>query len=110
MDIDLRNDWDRAPDATKFSIEAAVNLGVPVDALAFYARWWQLETWLRQLVYLEFRAKWGIDWTDHLVPAKFRRKGRNTTAVNRATKDSANTYMATPDSTNVVSYMDVSIL
>jgi Swt1-like HEPN len=109
MNIDLRNDWDRAPDATKFSIEAAVNLGVPVDALAFYARWWQLETWLRQLVYLEFRAKWGIGWTDHLTPKRI--DNPRFTAVGRLKDDHVkNAYMATPDATAVMSYVDVGVL
>jgi hypothetical protein len=33
--------------------------GVPQDALRFFARWWQFETYLREVVYLELRARDG---------------------------------------------------
>jgi hypothetical protein len=36
--------------------------GVPFDAVAFYGRWWQFERWLRDMVYLELRAKHGNAW------------------------------------------------
>ena len=75
-------------------------MGVPVSALAFYARWWQLETWLRQLVYMELRAKYGLGWLKHLAK----------TAPTRAAKDEINTYMATPDASNVLAYLDVADL
>lgn len=107
-DDDLRSEWDRAPDEVKLAIERAVEHGTPALSVAFYARWWQLETWLRQLIYLEFRAKWGVDWAKHLVPSKFP-KSSGTTAA-RATKDASNAYTATPDTTNVMSYIDVGVL
>ena len=47
MEADLRSPWDRVPDETKWSIEAAVDHGVPADSIAFYARWWQLESLYR---------------------------------------------------------------
>jgi hypothetical protein len=109
FDVDDRlSPWDRAPDEVKSAIARAVTMGTPALSVAFYARWWQLETWLRQLLYLEFRAKWGSEWADHLVPAKAGPRGATPSA--RATQDTANAYMATPDATNVLSYMDVSIL
>src|SRR4051812_5373992 len=104
----MDNPWDRA-DQPRSSIENAVNHGVPADSVAFYARWWQLETWLRQLVYLEFRAKWGISWKDHLVPVKFVTPRH--TPESRAESDTAhNAYMASPDATAVISYVEVGVL
>jgi Swt1-like HEPN len=73
---------------------------VPPDALAFYGRWWQLETWLRELVYVELRAKYGVSWTRHL-------EGR---APARAAGDTANAYMASADSGELLAYADVSDL
>ena len=40
---------------------------MPTNLLRTYARVWQLETWLRQMVYVEFRALKGDDW-EYLVP------------------------------------------
>lgn len=39
---------------------------VPEDALRIYARLWQFETWLRQMVYVELRALRGDKWGDGL--------------------------------------------
>ncbi|WP_142251795.1 hypothetical protein [Bradyrhizobium sp. UNPF46] len=36
--------------------------GVPKRSLSTYARLWQLETWLRRMVYVELRALRGDDW------------------------------------------------
>jgi Swt1-like HEPN len=95
-----RGDWVKTPETMRRSIERAVDLGVPASAVAFYARWWQLETWLRELVYMELRAKYGTKWLDHLAK----------TAQSRAGKDEINWYMATPDASNVLAYLDVSDL
>jgi len=40
---------------------------LPVSRLVTFSRLWQFETWLRQRVYVELRAKYGDDWKDHLV-------------------------------------------
>jgi hypothetical protein len=73
---------------------------VPPDAIAFYGRWWQLETWLRELVYVELRSKYGIRWTQHL-------QGR---APRRVVSDAANAYMASADAGELLAYADVSDL
>ncbi len=73
--------------------------GVPPEALAFYGRWWQLETWLRELVYVELRSKYGISWTQHL-------RG---TAPKRATSGT-DAYMASADSGDLLAYADVAEL
>ncbi|HMJ11324.1 MAG TPA: hypothetical protein VK524_07935, partial [Polyangiaceae bacterium] len=43
--------------------------GLPERVLEAYARLWQLETWLRQLVYVNLRAKAGDSSTRCDVPA-----------------------------------------
>ena len=42
------------------TIEAIPEL--PDTHLITYARLWQFETWLRHMVYVELRAKYGDDW------------------------------------------------
>ena len=56
---------DRPPDWSEEARKAAdraVSHGVSSEALAVYARWCQVENWLRLLLYLELRAKHGRDW------------------------------------------------
>jgi hypothetical protein len=36
---------------------------LPKHMLSTYARLWQLETWLRRMVYVELRALYGDDWS-----------------------------------------------
>jgi hypothetical protein len=40
---------------------------MPTSHLVIYARLWQFETWLRQMVYVELRARNGNEWRKHLV-------------------------------------------
>ncbi|HZV72663.1 MAG TPA: Swt1 family HEPN domain-containing protein [Conexibacter sp.] len=82
------------------SVSRILGSGVPPEALACYGRWWQLETWLREVVYVELRAKHGASWIEHL-------KGR---APQRAAGDGANAYMASADAGELLSYADVSDL
>src|SRR5213593_3691833 len=84
------------PADTRRAIGRAVEAGVPPAALGFLARWWQFETWLRQLVHIELRAKYGSGWIRHLA----------TRAPSRVTRDQVNAYMATPDASNVLAYLD----
>jgi hypothetical protein len=35
---------------------------MPADAPMTYIYLWQLETWLRQMVYVEFKSELGADW------------------------------------------------
>src|SRR5205807_1230086 len=50
-------------------LDAMLPLGVPLESLALYSRWWALETWLRELIYIELRAKFGSAWTDEISKA-----------------------------------------
>ena len=86
-------------DARRVKIGRLIDAGVPFDAIAFYGRRWQFERWLRDMVYLELRAKHGSACL--LI-------GRS--AAGRAEVDVANSYMASPDSDDAVSYIDVSVL
>lgn len=74
--------------------------GVPEAAVASYARWWQIETYLREIVYTELRARYGSDWTEHLNPG----------VPNRAERDRINSYMASADAEDVLAYADASVL
>jgi hypothetical protein len=59
---------------------------LPQQVLETYARLWQLETWLRQLVYVQLRAKSGDAWEGHV-----------NRALNSKTNDRRLTHMPTPD-------------
>lgn len=78
-------------------LDRLVRNGVPADALAFYGRWWQLETWLREAVYLELRGRFGREWELHLGER----------APGRAERDEINAYMASADAGDVLAYLDV---
>ncbi len=65
-----------------------------------YARWWQLETWLRSLVYVERSARDGRHWADSL-PA---------VAAQREASDQQHGYMVTPDANARLAYLDVTPL
>lgn len=87
------------PDAQS-SLRRPLDAGVPLRALETYARWWQLETYLREVVYVELRARWGRAWTDHL----------SGTTPKRAAKDGVNAYMASADAGELLAYIDISDL
>jgi hypothetical protein len=40
---------------------------MPAGRLACYTQLWQLELWLRELVYVELNARYGNAWTDQIV-------------------------------------------
>jgi hypothetical protein len=73
---------------------------MPASASALYSRWWQLETWLRSLVYVELRCALGTKWAD-LLPSN---------SANRQQQDEAYHYMKTPDAQDQLAYLDASPL
>jgi hypothetical protein len=81
------------------ALEATVPHHVPERAVALYARWWQLETWLRQLAHVELRALLGSAWEDAVKAAAPRRA-----------QDSAYTHMTGADSDDPTAYLDYSQL
>lgn len=81
-------------------LKRLIDAGVPSAALAFYGRWWQLENWLREVAYVELRARYGVGWVDHL----------HATAQKRRTVGQRNAYMASADDDELLAYADVSAL
>ncbi len=71
---------------------------VPKRVLATYSRLWQLETWLRRMVYVELRALLGDGWSD----------GLPTSSASMAA-DKRLTHMPTPEM-NALSYAQLSKL
>jgi hypothetical protein len=70
--------------------------GVPEEALRFFARWWRLESYLRDLAYTELRASDGVDFAE----------GLDSQAMGRAEKDRVNDYVASADAEDVLAYLD----
>lgn len=81
-------------------IEGLAAAGAPAAAINVYGRWWQLETYLRQVVYTELRAASGIGWVEHLG-------GRT---PSRAERDRINAYMASADANELLAYADARVL
>lgn len=71
---------------------------VPVHVLNTYSGLWQLETWLRTMVYVELRALLGDDWAKGLNPSS-----------NSFQADKSLTHMPTPEM-NALSYAQLSKL
>lgn len=86
-------------DAQRALLVAWAN-GMPPLASALYGRWWQLEAWLRSLLYVELRAARGSNWADVLSRASERRQQG----------EGDFHYMATPDAQNRLAYADASAL
>lgn len=70
--------------------------GVPQEALRFFARWWRLESYLRDLAYTELRAHDGINFAD----------GLDSRGLRRAEQDRVNDYIASADSEDILAYLD----
>jgi Swt1-like HEPN len=92
--------WQALPNRIRVALGTTWRMGVPPEAMALYGRWWQLETWLRSLIYVELRARDGVGWAAALPP----------TAEERETKDRRYAYMATPDAQARLAYLDLSPL
>ncbi|MBT1618105.1 hypothetical protein KK090_02430 [Curtobacterium flaccumfaciens pv. poinsettiae] len=81
------------------AIVAAHALGTPQQSIAMYARWWQLESWVRDLIYMELRAAFGIEWTDAVRRAQRREE-----------RDASFSHMTGVDNDNPLAYLDYSQL
>ncbi|MCK9375574.1 MAG: hypothetical protein M0P73_05430 [Syntrophobacterales bacterium] len=76
-------------------IEALNTVGeLPERVVETYVRLWQLEIWLRRMVYVEFRAAYGDEWETHIVTSR----GRNSREA-----DDRLTHMPTPEA-DLLSY------
>ncbi|MGC5015131.1 Swt1 family HEPN domain-containing protein [Streptosporangium sp. DT93] len=92
--------WDGLPAATQNALASAWRNYVPSEASALHARWWQFETWLRSLAYVELRAKYGSKWLDE-IPDKARRFAENEAKL---------AYMTSPDAELILAYLDLADL
>jgi hypothetical protein len=81
--------------AGETELQDLIEGGVPEEALRFFARWWQFETYLREVVYLELRARDGAGYETAI--------GSRT--LSRARRDEENDYMASADR-DPLAYMD----
>ncbi len=91
-------DWQQLPSQVQQALSAGWNnSGMPAAASALYSRWWQLETWLRSLVYLELRCAKGSAWADVLSA---------TSSADRQQKDEEYRHMRTPDAQDQLAYLD----
>jgi hypothetical protein len=68
-------------------LQRLIEGGVPEDSLRFFGRWWQFETYLREVVYLELRARDGVRYPQAV--------GKR--PLDRARGDERNAYMASAD-------------
>jgi hypothetical protein len=50
------------------AMSAASSFGLDGRAIACFARWWQLETYLRDLLYIELGAAFGVGWQEIVSP------------------------------------------
>jgi Swt1-like HEPN len=92
--------WNGVAPEVQRAVQAGWAHGMPPIASALYGRWWQLESWLRSLLYVELRAKLGRAWEDALPKiSELRQQGENEFR-----------YMATPDAQDRLAYADASAL
>jgi hypothetical protein len=89
----------RLPSEVRRALNASIGQWIPAESLALYARWWELETWLRQLVYVELRAFHGRAWENSVGAA-----------IGRQAQDAQFQHMANEDTDNPLAYLDYSQL
>jgi hypothetical protein len=91
------SDWQKLSAQVQRALSASWNNSeMPAEASALYSRWWQLETWMRSLVYLELRSAKGSAWADVLP----------TTSADRQQRDEEYRHMRTPDAQDQLAYLD----
>ena len=100
VEHDYDSSWDGVSPEVQAAIRAGWANGVPETASALYGRWWQLETWLRSIVYVELRAALGSKWSDELPKV----------SESRQLGEYGLHHMVTPDAQNRLAYTDASAL
>jgi hypothetical protein len=92
--------WDAASADTQRAMVAGweAGFGLPHVASAIYGRWWQLETWLRSLCYVEMRAKYGGTW-DQRLSQQVEKRGQ---------RDRQHSHMSSPDANDQLAFLDTS--
>ncbi len=71
--------------------------GVSAQSVVGYARLFQLENWLRELVYLETKAGFGKDWWTECLEALSRSGSPGIRAKKSLSRDKTHRHMATPE-------------
>ena len=56
---DADREWPPMSPEIQRAIKDSWENGMPPMASALYGRWWELETWLRSLIYVELKARLG---------------------------------------------------
>jgi len=97
-----RSAWQAIPGDLRASIASSWEgaFSIPAESIALYSRWWQLETWLRSLCYLELKARDGNNWSNALPQQ----------AAKRGVKDQRHHHMVSPDAQARLAYLDASQL
>jgi hypothetical protein len=96
----IDSDWRAIPAHVRQALDSAWDNGMPPLASALYARWWQLESWLRTLIYIELKANFGSSWAKKLPK----------TATDRQQGEQEFHHMQTPDAQSLLAYTDASAL
>jgi hypothetical protein len=98
LDEDEPVGWDAVPGDAQRSIVAGWEAGfsLPPTASAIYGRWWQLETWLRSLCYVEMRARYGSNWAERLSKQ----------VESRSARDRQQFHMPSPDAHDQLAFLD----
>jgi hypothetical protein len=97
-DDEADREWAAISPKIRHAIKAGWESGMPTMASALYCRWWQLETWLRLLIYVELKAARGGKWVEALEEA----------SESRQLEEHSFRYMATSDAQNRLAYTDAS--
>lgn len=84
---------------TDYILRMAGAGNMPQESVAIFARWWQLEMWLRELVYVELRSLHGAGWESAAAAA-----------TGRQQQDAKFLHMSSVDSDNPLAYLDYSQL
>jgi hypothetical protein len=93
-------EWNGVAPEVQRAVQAGWAHGMPPLASALYGRWWQLESWLRSLLYVELRADLGSAWEGALPKV----------SESRQQGEVEFHYMATPDPQDRLAYADASSL
>jgi hypothetical protein len=70
---------------------------VSLRSVAAYSRLYQLETWLREMVYLETKAHFGANWWAEAEQALNRSRAPGIPAEKSITRDKKHPHMSTPE-------------
>src|SRR5947208_2369783 len=70
---------------------------VPDEIIIAFARCHQLETWLREMIYLETKAQYGLEYWDECVAALGRANARYIPPERSRARDQRHFHMATAE-------------